>query len=773
MTKVRKIFPIIFLVLVSIVFFYKFFFSGLIPIPADITVGMYYPWLNQKWGNIVGVSVKNPLMSDIVSIIYEWRILAIDSIKNGQFPLWNPSYFMGMPLFANFQTSLINLTNIAFLLPLKNGFSWGLMIYLQLPLSLLSSYLFLKSYKFSFLACVCGAVTYALSLFSLTWLEYGVHVYTAIFLPLMLWSIKKYTENNHQKYLIFFSLFTALQIYGGYPQYAIYSLGFSLVYFLLSLTKFNLKTVINFSVFVLLGLGLAAPLLLPGYELIKRSINKIDLTSVGSNSGFLPTENLLTAVSPNYFGNPATYDYYGKGFYDNNAFYPGIIAIIAFLSAFLLLFNKKDRPNKDHFLFTFTIIIVFVLVTANPISVFLKNNLGLVMAKNGLATRFFLLSNLSFCFLVGWFINTVFSKKNLSKTILTASLILFFWQIILIAKNILPGNPSSVSLKNTAYTLVFSLPITALLIFNKRLSFFKPLIFMVLFSELFYYGQKYLPFSPPKYLFPETPVLAFLKQNSKNYRIATNDTIPENMWVPYGLKTPDGYDTLVPLQNYQFLSFVNYGNFPTSAYRAAKLTNFQGSLVNQLSVKYVLKQSNNPASFPTEFNPKNYQTVFAEGRVIALENKNVLPRARLISNFVISTSSEDTQKFLANNLPNDTLIINDPISFDPLTITNCVSKNSNVSFTKDTDNQISLSVSSDCPRLLFLADSWYPGWLALIDNKSTKIYRVNHNFRAIYIPIGNHQITFTYFPNNFKCGLWLMSLASISLIFLSMKLRHA
>lgn len=222
MKKLKKILPFFLIILTSIIFFYRFFFKGLIPIPTDITVGMYYPWLNYKWGNLVGVPVKNPLMSDIVSIIYQWRMAAINAIKSGKFPLWNPSYFLGMPLFANFQNSLINFTNIVFFLPLSKATNWGLMIYLQSLFSLTSIFLYLKSIKIKTLPSLIASLVYSYSLFTIVWLEYGVHIYTAAFLPLILLCVEKLQKTKSLKYLTLISILVALQIYGGYPQYAIY-----------------------------------------------------------------------------------------------------------------------------------------------------------------------------------------------------------------------------------------------------------------------------------------------------------------------------------------------------------------------------------------------------------------------------------------------------------------------------------------------------------------------------------------------------------------------
>lgn len=749
----KKTWPYFLLLIFATAYLYRFTVKGLIPIPADITVGLYYPWLNQKWETTSGVPVKNPLMSDIVSIIYQWRTLAIDSLKSGQFPFWNSRYFLGMPLFANFQNSLVNFTNIAFFLPLESALSWGLMIFFQLLFSLFSSFYFLRTYRFKKIPSLIGSLIFSLSLFSATWLEYGVHNYTAAFLPLMLAFLR-------QKRYLLFSLSVALQVYGGYPQYAIYSLIFSSLYFLFLLPK-NPRTVSScfyFIFYIFCGLGLAAPILIPGLELTSLSINKIDLTALESNQGFLPLQNLLTAPSPNYWGNPATYDYQGSGFYDNNSFYPGTIAFIAFLY-FLFSFKKISRDSK---FFLLTIIFTFLLVIQNPLSSFLKSNLGPIFAKNGLATRFFLLSNLAFAFLSASLINQSKTKFRLP------FFFLFIWLVSLLILSQTPFLLSSVALKNTLYAFAFFILIFLFLVLRQA----KTLLLLV-FLELSYYGWKYLPFSPPKYLFPSTPIIKFLQQNSSNYRIATFDTIPENMWLNYGLKSADGYDTLVPLLNYQYLSLIQDGQLPQSARRARKLTNFNHPLFSSTSTKYVLKQSNDSQSVPTEFNPKNFSLANSEGQVLALENLQVLPRARLLSQVIFSDNVETTAKLLLEEFNPNLAIINFPYHFYTDTITNCHSLQSSVKFIEDTDNFVKLSVETDCPRLLLLSDAYYPGWQAEIDGFPAKIWQTNLSLRSVFVPNGKHQVTFQYQPSFFNLSLVIFLISLLTLITINLiKRRH-
>ncbi len=771
--KLLKYFPLLFLLSTALIFFYKYFIHSLIPIPSDIIVGMYYPWLNNLGENISGLPVKNPLMSDIVSIIFQWRTLAINAIKNGYFPLWNPYYFLGMPLFANFQNSLINITNISFLLPLNINHQWAIMIWLQLPLCLCFSYFFLKSLKLKTTASLLGSIVFTYSLFTTTWLQYGVHVYTASFIPLSFYLLEKYSKSLNSKYLFFLSISLALQIYGGYPQYAIYNfllLGF---YYLVIHAKFNIKNTLFIVPYFLLALGLAAPILLPGYELMARSIHHIDITASGSFNGFFPFYNLVTAPVANFWGNPATRDYFGFGFYDNNVFFPGSFAFISFF-LLLPLFFKRKLPKHISF-FLLIIPLSFLVAVENPISIFLRQNFGFIFSGNGLATRIFVLGNFSFSILAAYCLHYLSSNKI--KPIALLPIFLWLSTLLFLSKTKQPYM-SPVAFKNTLYSSSFFLLISTLLITSSFITKFKKyLIFFILLisiSELFYFNWKYLPFSPQNYLFPNTPITDFLKDNSQHYRISNHDVIPENMWVPYGLVSPDGSDATVPLLNYEYLSIVQNGRIPSQAIRSQKITNINQPLFNSLSSKYSLKLdlSESPtADLPTEFLKDKYKIAFINDNVKIVENLQVLPRIRFTNKVIVMSKTDDISNVLSTQFDENLNILYSQPDTNLEMVNGCSGTQKSINIIKDDPNQIVVETQNDCPAFLLLSDAYYPGWKAFVNDQSTPIYQSNHAFRSIFLPAGDHHVKFIYQPQTFYVGL-LISAISFFLLLLTRIIKN-
>ena len=197
--KIKKfltiIWPLAFIFLVIIIFFWRFIFKGLLPIPADTIVGMYHPWRDLLATNYPqGVPFKNFLITDPVRQQLPWRQLVIDSFKKGQLPFWNPYNFGGTPLLANFQSAPFYIFNFLFFI-FNFDIAWGILIFLQPLLSGLFMYFYLRELKLENIVCIFGAIVFSFSGFSVAWMEWGTILHVGLWLPLILLSIEKIAFN--------------------------------------------------------------------------------------------------------------------------------------------------------------------------------------------------------------------------------------------------------------------------------------------------------------------------------------------------------------------------------------------------------------------------------------------------------------------------------------------------------------------------------------------------------------------------------------------------
>ena len=62
-------------------------------------------------------------------------------------------------------------------------------------------------------------------------------------------------------------------------------------------------------------------------------------------------------------------------------------------------------------------------------------------------------------------------------------------------------------------------------------------------------------------------------------------------------------------------------------------------------------------------------------------------------------------------------------------------------------------------QLLVISESYHPGWRARIDDRSTRVFRVNGDFLGCVVPAGKHQIRLRFRPPGEKAGAWLCVLS--------------
>ena len=77
----------------------------------------------------------------------------------------------------------------------------------------------------------------------------------------------------------------------------------------------------------------------------------------------------------------------------------------------------------------------------------------------------------------------------------------------------------------------------------------------------------------------------------------------------------------------------------------------------------------------------------------------------------------------------------------------------NVEYTNYQEVESLIKVETQSDGLLFVSDTYYPGWKAYIDGQEEKIFRADYAFKAIPVSKGTHEIKLVYKPDSFSNGL--------------------
>jgi hypothetical protein len=791
-----RFWPILVIILAALIFFHPFFLQGKIPMPADLIVGAYLPWHDYKWlGYEAGVPVKNPLISDVPSVIYPQRLIAIEQMKEGKLPLWNPYMFSGYPLMAAFQTAAFYPLNVLyFILPFVSA--WSLQVILQPILSGIFAYLFLKNLKLDKLSSLFGAIIYSYSGFNLFFLEFNVHAHVASYIPIFLLLIDKYLVKNKILYLVILSFTLAIQIFAGYPQLTFFTLILCFFWFLfrVGLKKSGTHLIKGgiISIFVILGLLLSSIQLIPGFELF--AFSQRGSEDLMQELRFLPPQEIVTIIFPDYFGNSSTNNFWGPGNYANAV---GYSSMVGFILAILSLFNFRKR--KEIAFFSLVSLACLLLVVDSPLSNFLVNNF-LPGSKALSMSRLFVLLSFSIAVLAGIGLSLLKEKIEFKSylstltvlTITTLPLILgtyLSWGYLFLQRKALINISQAMEVFEPIYknytvsarnlVLPASFMIAALgflfLIYKYKsfISIGKFLLVFLTIVELFRFGWKITPFSEQGFLFPKTPVVDFLEAQEKPFRIISDDVMPANMWVPSRFEAPDGYDAAYPELQAKLIGVINSQKaeaLSMTRYGRLEKDSFETNYIDFTNTKYILTTKRDTVGNVDKdglildrfFDKQKFKKVFEDKSVVIMENTKALNRAFFVSDW---ESFNDDKKILNAILdpklnPGKKIILK---SYEPK-FKKSDSHEASITQSNFSSDFIKIEVSSNEPGFLFLSETFFPGWKALVNQEEVPIINANYAFKAIPLMKGQNSVKVIYSPLSFKIGAILSVFSFLVLV---------
>lgn len=194
--------------------------------------------------------------------------------------------------------------------------------------------------------------------------------------------------------------------------------------------------------------------------------------------------------------------------------------------------------------------------------------------------------------------------------------------------------------------------------------------------------------------------------------------------------------------------------------------NLNSVVPDMLNIRYLVIPSDAYRQEQQQFGSR-YVPAFTspDGSEIVLENRNVLPKAWLVSSALSVENQQQTLQLLQNPAfnPRQIAIVESP---PPLQLGTYGQQTSSppgdVIVNRYEGERIELTVKSAINSLLVIGEKYYKGWQATVDGKSTEIIPVDHILRGVYLTPGNHLVEFKFDPLPFKIGKYL-TLASFAL----------
>lgn len=695
-----------------------------------------------------------------------WQMQVVHSLAAGELPLWNPYVGMGAPLLANFQTAVFYPpTWLLYILggaAGATGIAWGygLLLAAHLAWGGVGMAKLTKKLGWNPLAQTTAGLTFGMSGYLIGRGLFPIMPMSAAWLPWILLACRELAVGElavgekDKKAVLKLSLFISLQLLAGHAQIAWYTLilaGVWLAYWAWENGKWEqLKNA--FGKFILAGVtagALTAIQILPTAEYLTQSqrASAVDF-EFAMNYSYWPWR-ILTLFVPNMFGSPVNGDYWGYATYWEDHLYLGVLGIILVLAA--LLRRAKLPENKRLARFAGIILLVsfiFALGKNTPVFPWLYKNIPTFDMFQAPA-RYTLWAAFGFALLAG--MGAHHWRRPEGRAL--------YWSRL--------GTMGAFAVAVGAGFGAWMFANGTEFITDMDPTFIPALAW----TSLWGVGVGILNLlAPPKEESKPNPrwvwaVVILLAVDLLVSNWGLNPAGPTDLYkgqitnIEGRLHIPPSIEQDLKFE--QLLSFETFEIEPNpSELRRLALPNI--NILDQIEVtsnfdpllpeRYVKWMEAFGEDSPEMWERAGATWLLGKNRFVELENE--AERVRWVACVEAVENGDEALEKLKNDPDPDTVFIEGKINEGCRS-----SEETEILWTEYRNNQVTVKAKANEPGYLVLADTWYPGWVATVDGKETPSYHADYLFRAVEVPAGEHEITFTYRPTSFYLGAGVSVLA--------------
>ncbi|MBI5613386.1 YfhO family protein [Candidatus Gottesmanbacteria bacterium] len=739
--------------------------KGLIALPLDLLVASYKPWYSP--GTIL---LKNPYMQDTVTQMFPWKHYLFTSLQEGIIPFWNPYQFGGAPFMGNLKSMVFYPLHVVYFLGEIRG--WHVFLMLQLFLSLSFSYLFIKEITKSTLAGIFSSLAFSFNSLMIGVLYFGSEGHVLLWLPLMLWTSKKYIDSRNVLFIAILSSALAMSILAGQLQYVAYEclmIGVFSFWYAGSFKTFSLvKDIVPIVLGMFVGVLASAIQLVPSISVFLHSYRGATDSHIVFARGLLQWWQVFRLVSQDLFGNPVTKDLL-VGYIETSGYF-GLIPL--FFSVFAMVYLWKKNVYVRIFTVLFISGIVLSLHGTGEIIFFLRIPL-LSSAEGG---RVFVLALFSGSFLAGigfseWLRG---EQKEWKKFMFAFAVFLLCSYAIGFSQYHSVGSISQFVKHILIPFGIFSVFYISTF-FSKKLRISKALfiifsIFMLFLTFFDFYRNTYrfLTFSNSKFLYPDIGVTKFLHASLSNTLARTHGLTEPEISSYLRIPSVETYDPLYSLRTARLLNAlqgIDDSSLQINKYRIIPGRPETKSVYDFMGVSYIVVSTGvNPSMelFASVDKQTDFDLLYSDIQYMVYQNKAAFKRFGLYESYWISSSDAEALYLVSQNasVGRDDIVLEERLPVD-------VHKGEGVAKLREyKENDMTFDIDTKTPKLFYLSDTYDPGWKAYIDGHEAKIYRANYNYRAVLVPAGVSVLHFEYVPKNFIYGVYASFAGVVCILFI-------
>ncbi len=288
-------------------------------------------------------------------------------------------------------------------------------------------------------------------------------------------------------------------------------------------------------------------------------------------------------------------------------------------------------------------------------------------------------------------------------------------------------------------------------------------------AELLYQGKRLYQAGSPGDLYPDTPMLAFLRSRPPPFRVIGEGTVLfPNSNIFAGL---EDIRTKDPVERLDYVEFLNATCGYPPAEEFKQIRDINASVLDFLNVRYLLSTPGRPS--PTE----KWRLVYSGGDGTVFENRDVLPRVFAPKEITLVAGDEDRSGWSRNafvrfRAPASAIAGKKDWREHAFVLARQTKQVANgqaqITDYRESTNEVSFraSVSGEAAGAFLVASLAQDGGWSARDESGHRIDTTlaNGPFLALRVPSGDHLVFLRYSPPGFRTGAGVTAACLLSLV---------
>lgn len=685
-----------------------------------------------------------------------WREFALNSVRSGVIPLWNPYLGAGAPLIANYQSALFYPPNWLLFL---TGVAWGhgLLVFLHLVLAGMGAAMLARQLGLSDFAATISGLAYSMSGYLVARSGFFSINAVAAWTPWVIWSLERILVSPEigrvmlQRSLVTSAVLTA-QWLGGHAQMAWYTLVLAGIWWLVrGLSASKEVGLARRSAWLagslLLAFSLAAMQLLPTAEYLLNSqrAGTVD-PELALTYSFWPWRS-LELLFPGLFGHPAHGDFWGYANFWEDAIHVGVLPFLLALLGAQAAWGEGARMWRPARLLIGLIVFgVLLSLGANtPVYVFLFHRVPTFSLFQA-PTRWNLITVFALAMLAGigaqrW--RPVEGRALYWIRLGTAGAAAMTAAALLSANALAEVQPTFIRAFSRSGLILLMVGALALTLRHPKPAWWNLAAVALAVGELVSANSGALPFTEPS-LYGDPS------------RLAVNITDDARLYMPAELEHRLKFDDFFRFDRFDGVDdwkLVRGAGLPnTSLLEGIPSANNFDPLLPARYQTWMEILEEVPASKRDALLSLMGVGWLAAGEETGSVQFTPLSTPRRVA-FYRKAQSVAGGEAALERLLNPAVDPSVELLVESLRVPAVEGEGGEILSISDVSaNEVVVDIEAKGTGWLFLGDAHYPGWKAELDGRSVDIHRAQYLFRAVQVPDGRHTIRFVYRPLSFVVG---------------------